>query len=540
MPQQEIDLGTRVAQSLMQEMRFLKKIREDSTLNDLIDVPTRDKLAFQVIAGEDAAKSEGSGYLSASLAGLRFCVAGGEVGKTETFDIDHTIPFKHIHEKQERLLNYLNDPSNKDFKEGFLSVDKINDYFGEEAGIVKGTKRFFKLCYNDIDNLLLLCHTCNVYKSSQESLDWFGKQEPFLGKEFLKTVEDAGGLHEGIIVSKVCKVSSNDECVNIGGIDCILTSSEAKGLGKFVNEWFNTENPDYVEGIVEAYKDIWLKLKDIYELHLRSKAAGKQEESEESKPIPTKLTDILKTAITTVERHYGIEAKHDNQVQYSSSQKTPSHSSEDDSSEGKIRIEQIDNKVRQVLSYMHKLKKIQHLIASNDPSLANKEKKRELSSLIKDLEISDLTIDTQRQIFDDITNNLNKAYSNKPPVHLSDVDIKEIIHNAAHKHSMPLKLKEAEARLEAEAQARQRADARAAAAETKAKKESEKVAALEAELNKLRQIEAARQEAVKFAQQNQGNPLIHQFSSMQTSIAHDTQSAADPPPHKKAKPDSPK
>lgn len=110
-------------------MRFLGTLANRSDNDDLIDAPEK-RLDFQIINGEDAAKSDSAGNFMANVAGLRYCVADGEVGSKGLFDIDHTHAFSDIQKKQKALLIYLNDAVNADFTEGFLSVPEINKYFG--------------------------------------------------------------------------------------------------------------------------------------------------------------------------------------------------------------------------------------------------------------------------------------------------------------------------------------------------------------------------------------------------------------------------
>jgi hypothetical protein len=214
------ELGRLTAVTLMEEMRFLGELVSRVDNDDLIDPPEK-RPDFQTIFGEDAAKSTLSGDFIANLAGLKYCVGDGDVGKTEVFDIDHTHAFSDIERKQKGLLTYLNNPANADFAEGFLSARDINLYFGRDPGSknspksIKGARRFYKLCYNDIDNLLLLCHACNLRKSAKDSLEWFKQQEPFLGKAFVNAVNKAGGLHDGIIVKKVMNPGDATRLISI-------------------------------------------------------------------------------------------------------------------------------------------------------------------------------------------------------------------------------------------------------------------------------------------------------------------------------------
>lgn len=60
----------------------------------------------------------------------------------------------------------------------------------------------------------------------------------------MKTVNEAGGLHDGIIVKKFIKQSSDpDDILKIGEFNCRLHDGESKWLGEFVYDKFERENP---------------------------------------------------------------------------------------------------------------------------------------------------------------------------------------------------------------------------------------------------------------------------------------------------------
>lgn len=435
-------LGQRTAVSLIKEMRFLGKLKKDSNLNDLLDIPGRDALGFQVIKGMDAAKSEKSeGSFGAELAGLRFCVADGEVERVNMMDIDHAVPFKYIYAKQEALLNYLNDPNNADFTEGFLkattTIDSktinISDYFDRNTtnNKVQGTRRFFRLCYNDIDNLLLICHACNVQKGASDSLEWFRKQEPFLGERFVKAVNEAGGLYDGIIVKKVCKaISDPGDIVKIGEFDCRLHDGEGRGLGEFVNDWFEIENPGYSKGLVGAYSNIWLQLKEIWELQLKAKAAdGKA--GKEAELAANKLTDMLDAQIKTVEKHYELLTKRREEYQNSSQDNSEkSHSTTDASEDRRARIKLIDEDTKRLLNYIHAVKKIQFLIKNKDPVLAATLEQDQLYEFLETLNIRGHELRAQKSIFNKVYTQLSNQYAVQPQKNATFDEIKATIRQA--------------------------------------------------------------------------------------------------------------
>src|SRR3989344_2737622 len=101
----------------------------------------------------------------------------------------------------------------------FLSQPGIDDYFKRDPADkkVKGTAYFFKVCYNDIGNLLLLCHACNIQKSDHDPLDWFKEQTLYFGEPFVKAVEQAGGLHEGVILARIYRPADSRITLTIEG-----------------------------------------------------------------------------------------------------------------------------------------------------------------------------------------------------------------------------------------------------------------------------------------------------------------------------------
>lgn len=432
MPTQH-ELGKKTALSLIKEMRFLGKLKQDQNLDDLLDkVPNRDELGFQVISKLDAAKSyKAKGNFGAELAGLRFCVGDGSVERLKMMDIDHTVPFAYLRKKQIALLNYLNDPLKVDFKISFLSVDNINDYFKEEAGIVKGTRRFFRLCYNDIDNLLLICHACNIDKGANDSLEWFRKQEPFLGERFVKAVNEAGGLHDGIIVKKVCKVASDlSDIVKIGEFECRLHDGEGNGLGEFVNDWFERENPEYNKGIVGAYNDIWLQLKEIWELQLKD-AVTDDKTRKDAQTTANKLTSMLDAQIKTVEKHYKLLTKRGKEFQSSSQDSSEkSHSTTDSPEDRKARIQLIDEDTKKLLKYMHAVKKIHSLIKDRDPILSTVLPREQLYEFLETLNIRGHELKAQKNIFEKVYTQLSNQYAVQPQKNSTFDEIKAIIKQA--------------------------------------------------------------------------------------------------------------
>jgi hypothetical protein len=483
--QEKRELGHLTAVTLMEEMRFLGKLTNRTDNDDLIDIP-KDRPDFQVIGGEHAAKSELAGDFLANTAGLRYCVADGEVGKIGLFDIDHTHAFSDIEKKQKALLVHLNDPANADFAEGFLSAGGIAQYFGKHPdGKIKGTRRFFKLCYNDIDNLLLLCHACNMHKSNKESLEWFGKQEPFLGGKFVKAVNDAGGLYDGIIVKKVMEKGADAHLVKIGGIDCTLHAGDKKvfGMGEFIKKWFEEKNPAYRDDIIKAYGNVWLSLKDIFETRLsrEGEAAG------QTKRQSGKLALVLEQSIKAVDDYYGITKK---VTSSTSSPESSSQSSSDDEVARKSRLEILDNQVKAVFTQMHDIKKFYKTMASSARPVEISRQVVFNLLLDEDHGLYSLEKRNQQAALNEIKDQIMGLDAS---TRLDESVVKPIIEAAIHHHSTAFLIEskeierqradEAERQREAEEQARIKAEEKLAAKNRESEEKDALIARLMASQN---------------------------------------------------------
>lgn len=346
-------LGKETAESLMLEMKFFRPLVETAGLNELSEIPERRELNFQIVASLPAAKTQAAeNNFYANIIGLEYCVATGRVFPIDMFDIDHTIPFVYIRNKQEKLLTHLNAEENVEFARGFLAVRGIDAYFGEDdINVIYGTNRFYKLCYNDIDNLLLLCHAANMSKGSHDSLAWFGKQ-PSFGEEFVNAVRDAGGLHDGVITQKICRPT--DRTVMIGDIRCQLHHGRGVGLGKFITEWFEATYPKYTIGIKRAYADIWQKIEGQFNMRLSTNTAKAKHSCE-------MLATVISREVAAITEFYSRPI--------SDSQRESSHTSSDCSEENDLRCKLTTMKLSQVLKQMHILKKIKRLIAEHNPEI---------------------------------------------------------------------------------------------------------------------------------------------------------------------------
>src|SRR3989339_298612 len=190
-----------------------------------------------------------------------FCMVSGEFVLTSGVDVDHAIAYSQIRRRQLAFLALLNEQA--EFAETFLTQPDMDNYFGRnESGVIQGRGYFYKACYNDLDNLWLLCHACNVEKSDQEALTWFAKQEPYFGEAFVKCVEEAGGLHAGLLIDRVYYDTGTDTKFLIGEKEVTLHEGESQGLGQFVRNWFFEHFKEHYEIHKEFYTKNFALLKE--------------------------------------------------------------------------------------------------------------------------------------------------------------------------------------------------------------------------------------------------------------------------------------
>lgn len=458
------ELGRQTALTLMKEMKFLQHPKNVATNNELIDGPDKVELRFQEINQQDALHTQyENDYVTF---GLRYCMADGEVAKKGLFDIDHAYTHSLIKKKQKALLEYLNSPNNTDFAEGFLSAqdnsEHIHKYFNKDQdGQIKGTRYFYRICYDDIDNLLLLCHACNMSKSNKEFLEWFGKQEPLLGEAFVKAVEAAGGLCDGIIVKKVMDVAANARSVEIGGVPCVLHEGEGKGLGQFLKDWFDEKYPGHQKSIIENYRDIWLAYKAVVEQELsKAQSSGEKKIYRIRSKLALMLTEVLKT----VNLHYNNTDK----VTTPGSQSS-SHS--DDSAEKTYRIKDVHEEVKFMLTKMHLIKKVSNYALKHYTGLLEKGIDKcfiqnqldtyGLSRLQQDQQL--LALDEMKTALDDKKKVLGTSNEEQQSC-LSKATLELIIKQSIETHEyshMEQRAGTAEQRAETEKHARQQAEQRA-------------------------------------------------------------------------------
>jgi hypothetical protein len=181
-------------------------------------------------------------------------------------------------QKQSSLLKYLRD--NEEFTTAFLQEDGMSDFFKmsnestkekedrekkqlpppSNPQTVMGTRLFYLLCYNDQNNIWLLCHGCNITKGSKDTLSWFKEHSRF-GSPFLSAVTEAGGLHSGLLIDKIYKESGDDYVMQIDSesIRIPCESNITKGIGEFVVSWYQQHHQgDYItnKALYEGIDDL--------------------------------------------------------------------------------------------------------------------------------------------------------------------------------------------------------------------------------------------------------------------------------------------
>lgn len=211
---------------------------------------------FQQHQGQDAPKAVLSADLSANVTEETlqtiFCMAHGAFVQSPGVDIDHSYAFTKIRQNQVDLFKFLN--KHEKFAQMFLSQPGMSDFCRrDDDGQIKGTGYFYKMSYNAISNLWLICHSCNVIKGSQEALLWFEKQKLF-GPRFVEYVNGLGGVNEGVIINKVYEVKESNLILEIEG-RLVILHRDAKGLGVIVREWFFKEYKEIYEVEKQYYRE---------------------------------------------------------------------------------------------------------------------------------------------------------------------------------------------------------------------------------------------------------------------------------------------
>jgi len=196
-----------------------------------------------------------------------FCICHGDFCLPSAVDIEHATPFADFRNNQQRLLDYLNKSSNELFTDYFLTLHRVSDYFRRDTDdAVKATGYFYKLCYNSIDNLYLLCHACNLRKSDKPPLDWFAEETDYFGQGFVNAVNALGGLHSGLLFHRIHQVSDKMPTLTFLDGSMAKTPQQSQGLGSFVREWFFSN----YHGVFEENKAIYRKHYFVLKSYLKS------------------------------------------------------------------------------------------------------------------------------------------------------------------------------------------------------------------------------------------------------------------------------
>ena len=261
-PTAEEKQAIEVAKALINEMEFPnKKVRRTKEDADLLDEPPpRSKLGFQQRKNpnpklEDAAKAEMSRPIAdqhddADVKNL-FCMVHCEFARLSGVDIEHGVAFEQITKKQITMLDFLNNSKNQEFTRFFLDQPGIKDLFGKDKGKIKRTRFFYRACYNNLKNLWLVCHACNIEKTAKDPLEWFSHQEQF-GAAFVASIAKNGGLHSGVVFNAV----GGREIAELGGQKIC---SGGKGLGEYAREWFLANHGQLYEANKQYYRDNFKK-----------------------------------------------------------------------------------------------------------------------------------------------------------------------------------------------------------------------------------------------------------------------------------------
>lgn len=152
------------------------------------------------------------------------CVIHGDFIQIEAAQSDHLQPIQKIIQRQQYLINRLNE--DKDFANEIMELPNMEDFFVSFNGKILGTKLFYDFYYNDIDNIWLICQACNLHKSSESPIKWL-EEKWLYGKQFQQHVKDLGGVQN----------------------DGILIKIAGKGLAEVAIEWFWKNQSRYIENI---------------------------------------------------------------------------------------------------------------------------------------------------------------------------------------------------------------------------------------------------------------------------------------------------
>jgi hypothetical protein len=238
-------IGQKLAKTVLGELVMLypltKNAHDDKTF---VKVPERIDFSFQEHAKKIVAKEQDTVreviddvtytfvrcFTSCTLSD-----GGAEIA------IDHMNPVVMYSAKIQKLIDYLNNISNKDVRKAFFETKGISEYFIIIGEKIRIKRRLLRACYNSIDNLLAMYSPLNSIKKDQEPHNWLNEQ---YGAGLQKTLDEH--IIEGIIFKKVLPDGVNKasiDQIDIGSI-CYLHEGTAIGLGAFVRKWCMTRDAD--------------------------------------------------------------------------------------------------------------------------------------------------------------------------------------------------------------------------------------------------------------------------------------------------------
>ena len=167
-------------------------------------------------------------------------------------EVEHGFSASEMKIRQTELLNFLNNPANKEFTDEFLKQEGMKDFFGQKDGTgpILGSHYFYNMCYNSADNLWLLCGDCNRKKTNAKPLDWY-KEQAYFGEKFVNDVTVVGGINRGIILDIV---GGNQVAqLELNGTSPVNIYGGGKGLGKYTRQWFWENHKEAFEAHKQFY-----------------------------------------------------------------------------------------------------------------------------------------------------------------------------------------------------------------------------------------------------------------------------------------------
>jgi 5-methylcytosine-specific restriction endonuclease McrA len=172
---------------------------------------------------------------------LVLCFPHGDFIPITDMDADHLHPKADFRKRQIALIEFLN--KNPEFAEKFMETPGMDDFFklvtldGQKKYL--GTLYFYEKYFNDINNLWLLCHSCNLEKSNKETLEWL-KGQPMFGEDFDAYIQDKLGKKQyGILIQ----------------------SKEGEGLAILARQWYLERHKEYINNEMQTQDGIIFQLK---------------------------------------------------------------------------------------------------------------------------------------------------------------------------------------------------------------------------------------------------------------------------------------